>query len=564
MVPLRIEFEHEDTGEVLLRAGGLWDKRFDCFEGSGDKRVAVRFHEGQRKAVAWFASWLEAHRGRRDNPPAFTLSQLETMELDVDPTHVYSSLFAGGRRGGKTWIACAMAVAYSLAFPKAIVWIVSPNDQKHDEIRRYLNDFIASLWLDQQTLWAYEFVNGSEIHLKSAHGSGGGLKEGKANFVILNEGQMMQQRAFTVARGAIVDQSGIVLVCANPPVEAKDQQWVTDFAAEAAAGRRAAVFIEFNPLLNPHIDRVALLALRSEVDERTFEVEVMGFFRGPPDAVCYNWLRLENELPAPPIVGERRRFGDITEILMHELEEGDGITDVAGVDFQRFPYIGGPVYRFFGSLERDSQNRYSKIIAWIVDEIVLDGGDEEEYCAKLVEKGYRPESTLIIGDASGRYQHTRRSKFDQPPPTWTGRGSFDIIKSAGFWRIVPPSRILKSNPAIQDRMRAFTSMVATTTGLRRLFCDPVLAPKTAKAIRDWRQVHGTPSRTQDVAHLGDGASYPIARLFPRVLRSDKPGSVDPVAALVDHVQPDASETGRIVPLLRGPTYAGRGARTRGM
>lgn len=568
---MRIEFEHEETGEVAFAAGGSWDKRFDSFEGEADQRVVVRFHPGQAAAVEWFATWIAAHVERRESPPEFSISQLETMELDVDRAHVYSSLFAGGRRGGKTWIACAMAVAYSIMFPKAIVWIVSPNDQKHDEIRRYLNDFIASLWLEQQTLWDYEFVNGSAIHLKSAHGTGGGLKEGMANFVILNEGQMMQARAFTVSRGAIVDKSGLVLVCANPPTEAKDQLWVSDFAAEAAAGRRAAVFIEFNPLLNPHIDRVALLALRAEVDERTFEVEVLGFFRGPPDAVCYNWLRLQNELSAPPVIsgvpqlfGSQRHFGEITDYLMHELEEGDGITAVAGVDFQRFPYIGGPIYRFFGSLERDSRENYSKIIAWITDEVVLDGGDEEEYCRALAAKGYRPENTLIVGDASGRYQHTRRSRFDQPPPTWSGRGSFDIIRSAGFPRIVPPSRHLKANPFVADRMRAFTSMVSTSFGLRRLFCDPVRAPRTAAAIRDWRQVHGAPSRTQEAAHLGDGASYPIVRFFPRVLRSDKPGSVDPVANLVDLVKPDVTEPDRIIPLLRGPTFGGRGSRLRGM
>ena len=548
LIPLRMDFEH--NGETILSAGGQWDKRLEDFEGETTRAVVVRMHDGQRKAVEWFARWLTAHHDRRDHPPKFTLTELEAFELDVDPDHVYSALFAGGRRGGKTWIAVAFAVCYAIMFPDAIVWIVSPNDQKHDEIRRYLNDFIAHEWLDIQTLWAYEFINGSVIYLKSAHGTGGGLKEGKADLVILNEGQMMQSRAYTVARGAIVDSSGIVIVCANPPVESKDQQWVSDFAADSAAGRRASVFLEFNPLLNPHIDRVALLALRSEVDERTFQIEVLGMFRGPADAVAYNWIRIDNER-RPPMIP------DVTSAFLTYLEEGDGIQAVAGVDFQRFPHIGGPIYKFYGNVDRD------RVLAWIVDEVVLPGGDEEDYCAALREKGYDPDTLLIVGDASGQYQHTRRRNFEQAPLTWTGRGSFDIIKGAGFWRIVPPDRRMKRNPAIVDRVRAFTSMICSGIGLRRLFCDPIAAPKTAAAIRDWRQVHGVPSRTQEPAHIGDGASYPIVRLFPRRLRSDKTSGVDPVASLVD-LAALVGPAPRILPPLHSASSFRRGSRIRGM
>ncbi|MEJ7604536.1 MAG: DUF935 family protein, partial [Kofleriaceae bacterium] len=124
----------------------------------------------------------------------------------------------------------------------------------------------------------------------------------------------------------------------------------------------------------------------------------------------------------------------------------------------------------------------------------------------------------MIGDASGQYQHSRRRGTAAPPPEWKGRGSFDLIKGAGYFRIKPPDKKQKRNPQIVDRMRAFTSLICTTTGQRRLFCDPDRAPRTAEAIREWRVVHGVPSRTSDVAHLGDGASYPIVRLFPRRLR----------------------------------------------
>lgn len=566
LVDMRMDFENE-AGELVLSVGGVWDRieSPDITTGGGeyisesDRAVVVRYHDGQERAVEWFASWLAAHYYRRDSPPLLTLEELESEELDVDPDHAYSALFAGGRRGGKTWIAVADGVAYALAFPGSIVWIVSPSDQKHDEVRRYLGGVIPEEWLDRQTLFDYEFCNGSKVLLKSAYVAEG-LKEGKANFVVLNEGQMMAKRSYTVARGAIVDAAGLVLVCANPPVEKKDQQWVSDFAADAAAGRRASVFIEFNPLRNRHIDRRALLALRYEVDERTYAIEVLGQFRGPIDAVAWNWIRLENEKKAPT---EASGWSDVTASFLATVGEGPGIERVLGLDVQRFPHIGGPVYKFFAP--NGVIPSLDNVFAWIVDEVVLAGGDEVDYCAAAAAKGYGPSSTLIVCDASGRYQHSRRGKIDAPPPDWKGRGSFSIIRGEGYRRIVPPMRRMKVNPAIVDRARAFTSMIASGVGRRRLFADPAKAPQTCKAIREWRTVNGMPSRTQDVAHLGDGASYPIVRIFPRVLRSGKPGQVDPVSQRVDNPANSAAAAPlRIIPPTRGPSRTRRGDRTRGL
>jgi hypothetical protein len=504
-VDLAIRFELDD--EPLLEAGGRWDRRLDDFDGQAESGVVVRIHPGQRAAVAWFAAWLDAHADRRDSPPPLPEGALDAdFVLDTDPTTVYSAMFAGGRRAGKTWIAVALAVAYAVRFPGAIVWLVSPADTQDDELRRYATSTIAPEWRDRETADGFDLCNGSRILFVSAYNPES-LKNGEAHLVVLNEGQRMQQRAFVLARGAIVDRSGLVIVCANPPVEAKDQQWVSDFAAESQGGRRAAFYLHFNPLDNPHIDRAALLALKFEVDERTYDIEVLGKFLASKDAVAYNWNRLENERPTPT-------RGDVTSMFCSLVEEGDGILQVVGLDVQRIPYIGGPVYRFFGSPNRDS------VLAWIVGEIVLDGGDEVDFCAAVREAGYLPESTLIVCDASGRWQHSRRGSVDAPPPEWRGRGSFDIIRGEGYTRIVVPDRRQKRNPHIVDRVRAFTSMICAG-GVRRLFVDPVAAPRTAKALREWKTVNGNASRSQYEAHLGDGASYPIIRFFPRILTADK-------------------------------------------
>lgn len=557
---LDMRLDVELNGELLLSCGGVWNKRTKELVGDVDactERTIAPIHPGQRAATEWFHSWLAVHAGRRDNPPSDAELEEDAAEIDADPAKVYSALLAGGRRGGKTYWASIAVVLYAVQFPGSIIWCVSPSrgrdDTKADEIRRYIVRWLDPRWISRQTVaTGWELVNGSEIKLKSAHvgADPDAIKEGEANLIWLNEAQKMQKRVYVVGRGAISDKSGLVLCCANPPVEAKDQQWVSDFAADTDAGIRASVYIHFNPLDNPHVDRRALLSFKGEVDERTFDIEIMGMFLPAIDSVAYNWLRKGNERPRPrpellasggqrpcPVTG----LIDVTSEFLEREEEGEGIDALIGLDVQRIPYIGGPIYKFFAP--PGVVPHREDVVAWIVGEEVLDGGDEVEWCRSLYDSGHDPKRTLIVCDASGQYQHSRRRDADSPPPEWTGRGSFSLIRGEGFTRIVPPSRRMpKKNPEIVDRIRAFTSMISNKNHVRRLFADRDLAPKCCHAIREWKVVNGKPSRSMDVCHLGDGISYPLIRLFPRILRSGKPGHMDPkapdpVVARVDRHDP---------------------------
>jgi hypothetical protein len=549
VVDMRIDVMH--GSDLLLSVGGSWDRRLGEYDGEAETGVVSRVHAGQVPTTVWFRSWLAAHVERRVTPPS-----LEEAEIDTDPAHVYSALLAGGRRGGKTWWGALACAIYAVAFPGAIVWIVNPSDTKHDEVRRYMSNLLAPSWIARQTqAEGWELINGSVLALKSAYvgADPDAIKEGEAHLIWMNEGQKMAERVYVVGRGAIVDHSGLVLVCANPPVEARDQQWVTDFAADAQAKRRASIYHHFNPLDNPHINRPALLAMKAETDDRAFRIEVLGEFLGPADAVCYGWIRSENERPMPQ--ADDPRWEDVTAEFLLLAELGDGIRNLPGLDFQRIPYIGGPIYRFF--VERRKPLTRDTVVAWIIGEIALDGGDELDWCRAAKAAGYEPDVTMIVGDGTGEYQHSRRGSMDSEPPEWHGRGSFDIIRMGGFMNIVRPDpKVRKNNPHIVDRVRAFNSMICSGTGARRLFADPDRAPLTCAAIRDWRNVHGKPSRTQDAAHLCDGASYPIIRLFPRILRSGTTGSVDPVVQRVDVPQP-ADQLGP------PPAQRGRKSRDRG-
>ena len=523
------------AGETLLAAGGRWDRRMEAYTDEAENALAFEVHPGQARTVRWFRDWLCVHAGRRDTPPAMSGAELEAAiehaiehgdaadGADRKPDdEAYAAMLGGGRRGGKTWVACLLCAIYAVQFPGAIVWIVNPSDKKHDEVRRYMAGNLAAAWIAHENARGWELVNGSAIMLKSAYAGADpdAIKEGEAHLVLLNEGQKQQERIYVVARGATIDSSGLVLVCANPPVQAKDQPWVTEFALAAQRGRRDAVYHHFSPLDNPHINRRSLLALRREVDLRTFRIEALGEFLASVTAVAYNWERSinGNERSAP---FDDPAWRDVTGRFLSSVGLGDRHTDIAGMDFQVVPWMGGPVYRIY--CPADQEMTAKNVVMWAIDEVVIQG-DELEWCALAQEHGLDPQTTLIIGDGTGEYQHSRRGAVDAPPPEWHGKGSFDMIRMGGYPHIIRPDpRIHRNNPHVVDRVRAMTSLIETADHQRRLFIDPDRCPKTVKAIREWPTINGRPSRTHEAAHLGDGLSYPIVRLFPRKLKSEKNG-----------------------------------------
>jgi hypothetical protein len=113
---------------------------------------------------------------------------------------------------------------------------------------------------------------------------------------------------------------------------------------------------------------------------------------------------------------------------------------------QRVPYIGGPIYRFFGDPHRD------RVLAWIVGEVVLEGGDEEDWCNALAEVGLCP---------SGDLDHLRRlGPVPAQPPRSRRRAAaalegprlFDIIRGMGYTtHQAAGPEVQADNPQIVDR-----------------------------------------------------------------------------------------------------------------
>ena len=512
-VQMQLDFVNQENGEVMERVGGVWDRGAEDGNGNwaGDAEVSMRIelHEGQHAALNWFVEWLDQHMAIRFDGKKVHKSK-----------RTFSSMFAGGRRGGKSYEAVALTVAYAIAIPGSICWIVCPTDKHYDEIKEYLEDFMPKAWYE----WLgdphskYMLANGSDIFLKSAH-TPNTLKKGRVDFALLNEGQQMKERAYTTVRAATSDKGGLCLVACNPPDEGDIGLWVGDFAVHAQEGLRQAKYHFFDPLDNPNIDRDALLALADEMDPHTFDVQVRGMFLAPKGAVFYNWDRSQNEKPLPEV------YDDITEKFTEHFE-GEPYTNIVHIDVNRFPYIAAGVWKVVKNPRFPS---YTRALAYCHDEVSLDGGDEHDVCHELIDKGYDPRKTLVVMDASGKWQSWAtfgNNKVDKVPKlSKDGLSSKKIFEGHGF-RVVKPDRRLEDNPNVIERCRAVCARIATKSKQRFLFVDP-RCKAIAKAMSYWETKHGKPLKTSEYAHHGDGVGYFVWRFWPRrqslVDRVDLPG-----------------------------------------
>lgn len=497
------------AGDVILDVGGRWDRELDDFsDDDGDHgHVEITVHPGQVKACEWFAGWLE-----------------DWINGVADEDEDFSAIFSGGQRAGKTWVGVALCVAFCLAVPDAIVWIVCPTEPSFHEIHKLLtgpNPLLATSWY-KKTGDTYDFVNGAELVLRSGHDAEA-LKVGGAHLILVNECQRQSKKVESVCRMRVADYGGMVLGAANPP-DKPIGEWVGDWVAETESGERAGVHFWFNPYENPHADHRRFDALQTQMDDREFATEVLGKFYSVGDVVFYNWDRLVNETTLPKLA---RMFGvdelrDITALITKE-KFGKSFPRVLGVDVQKRP-MASVEYRFFENplapMSAGGKDWMSYCLCVITDECYVNGEEEDLAQEWETEKKWDPEETLLICDASAKWQFAERdpNKVKRKREEVKGRGSWAVFKRAGYRHIRNPDSDMEKNPDIIERFRATTSKVKTSAagdyGQHFLFALSK-CKKTTKAIRALPNTHGRPSRTSQHSHAGDCVSYPIHRMFPR-------------------------------------------------
>jgi hypothetical protein len=499
--PIRIDLcrEPRTAGgepELLESYGGLWDRRRKDYVDEADEACRFTLHEGQMDVARWFVEWTRAYaRGERLEVDVVTGN-----DNRVERRVVRSMTMAGGRRGGKTNAAVKFAACFAVMRPRSRVWLVSEDFPKTEELELDLLGLLPSTWYVHLGAPWYKFtlVNGSIIWLRSAHDPEK-LKRGRCDFAVFNEAQNIAKRAYVNVRGALSDKGGLCVLAANPP----DQpigQWVDEHVEETVAKRRAAVYFFIDPRKNPHIDYGGLEDLRSEVDDRTYAIEVLGEFRPRTDVVFHAWSPRFNVRPVPTDAEE------VTDEFLRK-HFGRPFGAFVGADFQLTPHQAGVVGRIWSkdAVEDRRLRMFEKAGIYYVDEAVVEQGDENDLIDALEGKGLRGDDTAVIADASGEWQDAERTR---------GRGSFDIFRRRGWKWIYPPDPSSKRNPHVTERVKVANARMKTADGERHLFSAPENLHLN-RALRLWENKNGIPFRRSEHAHLCDAATYPLWRFYPR-------------------------------------------------
>lgn len=505
----------KSTDEELIRVGGRWDMRTKRWVGDAKKLVVIRVHRGQEKSARWLAEWFR-RRARGPRGPQWK-----------DFRRVWSALLLGGRRGGKSHLACVALVMFAAMVPSSRVWAISPTQEETDELEQAIKLLMPRRWYRFRGGGAgkplqFRLSNGARIMCLSGH-KPRALKRGRVDFALYNEAQNMYRAGWIQLRGALSDRGGLCILACNPP-DAEIGRWIETVHEQARARKNLVELFELSAKDNPFVEYQALADLAADInDPITFAREVEGKMMPIGDIVFHSWDDAESIRDVPP------SFVDVTaEVTKKQLGRAAGY--VVGLDLQRTPHMPAAVYKFFKdplALDPD------EVIPWIVDEVVREDADENDLLdaiealprwqrgGRVETECYRgwieneddkadPVHCAVVMDASAWWQDGDHTK---------GKTSDKALRARRWTWLYKPQKDSDRNPDIVERCKATNRMLKNQAGRRRMFsCSH--NERTNRAMKCWNNKNGTPHRNSDYAHICDAVSYVIYRFFgvPRVKR----------------------------------------------
>lgn len=516
------------TDEELCRIGGRWDRKRKRWAGEARTGVIVRVPQGsdQEQPARWLAEWFRrASRGSKGKhwaEPATIPGR-----VSVAFRRVWTLMLVGGRRGGKSHLAVVALVMVCVLSPRTWTWAISPTQDETDELEQAIRAFVPRKWFKvrigktNKTV-IFKFANHSRILFLSGH-KPRALKRGRVDLALYNEAQNMYKAGWRQLRGAIADRGGLVILACNPP-DAEIGRWIEEVFEQARAKSIAAEAFHLRGSNNPFVSAEALEDMRREVDEVTARKEIDGEMGVPiGDVVFHGWSDAETVRDVPP------HFIDVTAEVTRK-HFGRPFGYVVGMDFQKTPHMCAAIVKLF----RDPADADNEVLAWIVDEVVVENADEDDLVDGLEQlerwlqpieaavlrraeadtyRGWAaagdppgaPVHCCIVADASGWFQDGAHQK---------GRRSDRALAARNWSFAFKPQKDSDRNPEISERVKITNTRLKTSSGRRRMFSSKHCL-RINRAMRDWEnnKTTGAPNKHSELAHLCDAVSYIIYRLF---------------------------------------------------
>lgn len=499
------------TGETLLFAGGVWDKKRKQYTDKRPRHVRViEVNESQVPFVRYFAGVLEALREGRELTESLVLA-------------------VGDRRAGKTFITVICLIAFAIELPRlrgtsSIAWVVSKSYQERDEIEKVITDWIPDDWYTPRRApeYRYIFKNGAVVKNLSAKDPES-LRRGRADCILYNEAQKMPVEALENGIYGTADVGGLAIIAANPP-RRKIGEWLLRLKEAVDESRVGGVlFFQMSSkdsvsLVKPARERVG--AIVRLLNPRGAAADDDGLFL-PIGDKAYEKFDGKRHLQAVPelAVGTEPEVGELPDVTMELVRKKvfGKFEYFGGADFQGTPWNAAVALRAYG----DKKSPVYHVVA----EFLKEGWEDDLLDEIAFSKTFTPENTVWVGDASGTWQDAHHSR---------GRVSFDIFK-ARRWRIVPPT-LKKSdrgehprNPNVLDRVNLVNRLLVED----RLFIDPVACKRLAEAMRECDWKNDKPRGKH--AHITDALGYALWWIEP----APEPYRSAPVSPIIAPIYPQS-------------------------
>ena len=538
----------DGTDEELAELGGRWDRQEKRWADTPHtRRAVVRIPRGsdQEQPARWICEWFRrwGHGGKGDHwhqRGTMLSGRAEAIEF----RRAWTLMLIGGRRAGKTTLSMLALLMMAVAFPGARAYAISPTQAETDELEQELVRMTPRAWARAHSQGAgkslqYRFANGARVIFISGH-KPRGLKRGRMDIALYNEAQDQHHAGYKRLRGAIIDKAGLVVLACNPP-DAPVGRWVEEMyeraraqAIDKATRVLLAQLFHLHGKHNPFVSAESLADMRAELDDVSARREVdgeMGIALG--DVVWHAFSATESVRAVP------RHFVDVTaEVTRREFGAPGGY--IVGMDFQQTPSMVAAVLKIF--IDPDDEKREE--LPWVVDEVVLDKADEYQLIDALESQPrwtvegphpmetYRgwavpdedrdePRRCAVVMDASGFFQDGAHNK---------GKTSDLALRARKWTWLYPPHKGSDRNPDIVERckvtnrlLKAADSDEGRVLGRRRLFFVPS-ALQVIESMKQWELRNGVPYRRSPYAHVSDGVSYPVFRIYGKPKPSRPRGS----------------------------------------
>ena len=502
------------SNEPVMTAGGRWDTGTRSYVGAASWEVRVKLSPSQIEASRELFSWLRRHAEVRQRVAKFaeTFEEAEVKVWgDEEPSRVV--IYYGGRRAGKSWLACLAVTLYALMVPGCRVVMLSPLQRDTAELQDALFSLLHSGWRTwHEGRQEFRLVNGSRIELKT--GRKKQLKLGPTDLAVVNEAQEQEEQPCLDVRGNLADRGGLMICTANPP-RRKLGQWVQKLVwaiRDGVVKSAQRFFLDWK--LNPYTNHRALRALAEGMSELERRREIDGDMDLPVGDIVLSSFGQHNIIERIPVTWRRER--DVTAEVLERWFGVRGCTRVVGTDFDKIAGCSWITGRFY--LRRDSSDIDDAI--FVVDYGGrFKGKSEKDFgptLAAMTDRAGRKlfdlERTLIVADNTGKNQSTertarrgnRKSQLEDPP-SWTR------LRAAGWRHIVGPDPNMDCNPSRRDRFDCTRDVLRAKWGKgpRVLFVSETAGEVIESA---WRcpmegSETGNPNRRSEYAHVLDCWSY---------------------------------------------------------